>query len=233
MQQQETSEIFKAHGFNVINFPCIEITELDSKTQALQQLKQVKSTNVIIFSSQNAVRHAFLIYPDWKISEQSTVIAIGTKTAECLEQNSPVHIWVPEKQNSQGAIELLKGLKKLNSISLITAANGRELIQNFAKENNVPIQQINVYQRKLPQPDYITNQIIAKTENLYILATSVSTLVNLQKLLSEETWNKIKSNKLICASERITFYAKGEGFSNVLNVNTANPEKIANILTPV
>lgn len=230
-QQRKTADLFNAHGFDVINLPCIEIKSISSKQQAIQQLNQVKPDSIIIFTSQNAVNYAFSINPDWVIPQHSTVIAIGTKTAQCLEQYSHINIWVPEKQNSQGTIELLKGVKRSNSINLITAANGRELIQNYAEEKNISLNQINVYQRKIPNINTKINTLIGQTKKLYVLATSVATLINLQKLLSDNQWNNIKPNKLLCASKRIALKAQELGFSNVMNLQTANPEKIAKILT--
>ena len=227
-EQRNTTLAFNRHGFNVINFPCIEIIDVDDKNYVIKQLDAIKMQDVIIFTSQHAVTSGFRIKPDWSFPENSIVIAVGTKTAQSLEQNSETHIWLPEQQNSEGVIGLLKGFKKFDSIHLITAKNGRGLIQDYAHRKRIKLQQINVYQRQLPKAnDNDTVRLIQETKKLSILATSITGLIHLKQLLNKNLWGKLLDKPLICASTRIADYSKQMQFTNILNCMTAKPELMA------
>jgi len=226
-QQAETKKCFEDYGFKVISFPCIEIVEEENKHKVVSQLDSCDLNDVIIFTSQHAVRYAYKLNPDWDISNSIAVVAVGKKTAQILEQNFAGHIWIPERQDSIGVLDLLRGFKYFDGIKLITAANGRDVIQGFAAKKQIKIDQINVYKRQLPQVDNNSLSLIEKTDNLYILATSVVTILNLHRLLPENIWNKILKNKLICASSRIEKAALDLGFIKTENMSTANPKKMA------
>jgi uroporphyrinogen-III synthase len=227
LQQYETTKSFQDHGFSVISFPCIEIVGEQNKHKILSQLNACVSADVVIFTSQHAVGYAYKLNPSWEISDSIAVIAVGAKTAQALEQNFSGHIWIPKRQNSIGVLELLQGFKHFNGIKLITAVNGRNVIQRFALENKIRLDQINVYKRQLPQVDDNSLSLLEKTDNLYILATSVTTILNLPHLLPGNIWVKVLNSTVICASTRIEKAAMDIGFIKTENMHTANPEKMA------
>ncbi|MBL4659383.1 MAG: uroporphyrinogen-III synthase [Alcanivoracaceae bacterium] len=226
-QAESTREALQQRGFDVIDFPCIEIISVRSKDKVIAQLEHINNKDVIVFTSQYAVQYAYKINPRWQIKETAIVIAVGTKTAQILEQNFSGEIWVPTQQNSQGVIDLLQGIKYFETIKLISAEGGRKVIQRFAMDNKIDLTQINVYKRQLPLIKTELFQQIEQTDNLYILATSVSTINNLKALLPQKLWDKILSKKIICASARIETVVSGMGFKITENMDTANPEAIA------
>lgn len=224
--QESTDDAFKKYGIETISMPCIEITSVTNSKQVMNQLQDIKAHDTLIFSSQYAVKYAYRLDTEFSISDSSLVISVGTKTAHILEHYYSGHIWIPQSQNSEGVINLLKGLASCQSIKLITAANGRNLIQNYAKENSIKCEQINVYQRQLPAIDNDTIKFLEQTDKFYILATSETTLVNL-KLLASDLWNHILEQTVLCASDRIKNKAIELGFKDCRNMHTANPDKIA------
>jgi uroporphyrinogen-III synthase len=226
-QQQMTTKVFTDQGFAVINFPCIEIVDVDDSTVPFSQLHKIGAHDAVIFTSQHAVNYAFKISPQWLLPDSAIVIAVGAKTAEVLEQHCQSHIWIPAQHNSQGVIDLLKGLKHYEKIQLISAAHGRQLIQSYAQSNDKQWAQINVYKRQLPQADATTIKKIKHTEQLYILATSVTILTNLKLLLPQTLWRQLLNNKVVCASARIASAAQAMGFAHICNMNTANVATIA------
>ena len=225
-QQAQTAKSFDEYGFDVINLPCIEIVAVKDKNKIVSMLNTCGLNDVVIFTSQHAVRHAFKLNPQWDIKNCVAVIAVGMKTAQTYEQNFSGHIWIPQQQNSSGVIELLKGFKNFNAIKLITAEHGRKAIQNFAKENQIKLEQINVYKRQLPKVENKNLMLLEAADSLYILATSVITLLNLQLLLPDHLWRKLLANKVLCASSRIEQAAIKLGFKITKNMNTATPEEM-------
>ena len=232
-QQKHTQETFEKNGFQVINFPCLEIVTVSDTDFVRKQIIETSHSDVFVFTSQNAVIHAFKIQPNWKIPQQSVVIAVGNKTTEILEQHFTGDIWIPEKHNSEGVIELLKGLKKVTKLALITGKSGRNEIQNYCKENKIKLTQINIYQRQIPTVDPDVIQEIQNSKDLLILATSTTTLAHLKTMVSEKLWNKFQHQTIISASVRITEYAKELGFQSIITTNTANPEEICLFLNAV
>ncbi|MCF6318763.1 MAG: uroporphyrinogen-III synthase [Proteobacteria bacterium] len=221
-----TREAFVKQGFEVIDFPCIEIIKGIDTDKIQAQLTTIKAQDVLVFTSQHAVTHAFNSFIELNIAKAAVVIAVGTKTAQVLEQNYSGNIWIPQQQNSEGVIDLLKGLTQCHSIKLISAKNGRNSIQNFASKHDIYFEQINVYQRQLPNVDDNTINTIKHTDPLFILATSVTTLNNLQ-ILTQEIWPKLIKQPVICASNRIEKTASQLGFNSVVNLNTADPDLMA------
>jgi uroporphyrinogen-III synthase len=223
--QLESNQLLTLAGFDVIELPCIEISA-NNTLNSVQQLKSISANDIIIFTSQFAVSNAYKLKSSLKFSESNILICVGTKTSECLELKTTLPIWVPEKQNSEGVIELLKGLKSISRIVLITGAEGREEIQNYANQNGIGLQQINVYKRVVPV--VTTKQVdrLKQDNKFQTLATSTTTLINLKQMLSEQVWQKFLINELICASSRIQQKAIEMGFKKTLNVETANIEKI-------
>ena len=226
-QTESTHNAFRQRGFDVIDFPCIKIIAVKNKDKVIAQLEHINNREVIIFTSQYAVKYAYKINPQWQIKETSIVIAVGSKTAQTLEQNFSGDIWIPAQQNSQGVIDLLQGIKHFETIKLVSAEGGRNIIQNFAMDNKIELTQINVYKRQLPDIKIELLQQIEQTDNLYILASSVSTICNLKALLSQKLWDNILSKKIICASARIEAAASKMGFKITENIGSANPEVIA------
>lgn len=224
--QPSTSDAFTKHGFKVINFPCIEIAQANNPQSIVNQLTLINKQDCVIFTSQYAVRYAYKVYPEFSIPDNAVVITVGSKTAHVLEQHYKGHIWTPEQQNSQGVIDLLKGLADCQIIKLISAENGRELIQKFALKKKIQLQQINVYKRQLPTVDDETIKTIKQTNRLIILATSETTLNHL-KILLKNTWSDLLNQSVICASARIQEMAKSLGFKESYNMQTANPQILA------
>ena len=221
-----THEAFVNQGFEVIDFPCIEIVAETNKQEVQAQLTSIKSTDVLVFTSQHAVTHAFNSFTGLNLSKTSIIIAVGTKTAQALEQNFVGDIWTPQQQNSEGVIDLLQGLVNCPAIKLISAKNGRSAIRNFANKKGIAFEQINVYQRQLPPKNKDATLTISQSKQLFILATSVTTLNNLQILL-KDIEQQILSFPIVCSSSRIEKAAQRLGFTQTINVNTANPEQMA------
>ena len=226
----QTNEAFTKIGFEVIDYPCIEIVESDDIEQCRNQINQINPNSTIIFTSQQSVIYAFKILSHWKISQSSIIVAIGSKTSQCLEQYINNNIFVPDQQNSNGVIDLLSGLKKSNSIALISAENGRKKIQNYVIDSNIELTQINVYKRQVPAKKY-SQDWLKNLSEINILATSNSILDNLKELLEDENWIKIQNQLVVCASSRIDTHAQALGFENTFNTESANPNIMAKKLS--
>ena len=228
-ESSRTIDTFNKYGFKTLSFPCIEIISANNLKECQSQINNIESDSVIIFTSIQAVIHAFKIVPEWKISEDSVVLTVGSKTAQELKTHINNKIHVPKLQNSDGVIKILENLQSLKSITLISAKNGRQEIQKFVKRNNFKLSQINVYQRQIPTNNLNFDKLTHGSD-YYVLATSVVSLKNLKILLDRKQWNDLKSKLIVCASSRIEGIAHEMGLLNTLNTNSANPKYMAKAL---
>ncbi len=228
-ESSRTIDTFHKYGFETLSFPCIEITSVNNLKQCHSLINNIPQNTIIVFTSIQAVIHAFEIVPEWKISEDCIVITVGSKTAEELKKHIHNEIRVPKLQNSDGVIKILEDLKSLKSITLISAENGRQKIQKYAIRNNIKLSQINVYQRQLPTNNQDFDELTHGSD-FYVLATSIITLKNLKILLDKKQWNDLKSKLIVSASSRIEDFAHEMGLLNTLNTNSANPKYMAKAL---
>ncbi|MFK8010942.1 MAG: uroporphyrinogen-III synthase [Marinicellaceae bacterium] len=228
--KSQTHKAFHKKGFSIIDFPCIEIAAPNDMNQVKNQLNDIKSKGIIVFTSPQAVRFAFKIKSEWKIPQPILIIAVGPKTAEMLEQYTSHNIFTPEQHNSHGVIELIQGLNYSDSMTLICAKGGRQRIKKFALDNRINFSQINVYQRKIPSNVSAFDWIDCDNLNVSILATSINSLDNLKILTGKSHWLKLKDQLLVCASKRIETHAHEIGCLNTLNTNSANPKVMSNKL---
>ncbi len=226
-QSLRTRTAFEACGFTVIDLPCIEISAAKDVVRVQYQMQSLSAREAVIFTSQYAVRYAFSLCPQWHIDESCQVMAVGSKTAEVLEHNYSGHIWVPEQQNALGIIELLKGMNHKRPIKLISAPEGTQYIQQFAKDQDLPFEQINVYQRQRPQWSIVELEQIKAYQPLYVIVSSVTTLRHLFEGLPKNIWHNLLKATLICASSRIVVAAQNMGFEHHINASTANPDAMA------
>lgn len=228
-QQEATERIFREKGFDVINFPCIEIISVPESLSGLTDLNKT-NPEVYIFTSQNAVNHAYKIFPDLQIPCSAKVIAVGSKTAQKLSQFYDGDIVIPKGQNSEGVIQLLKNIEGVSTIALITGKSGRTEIQHYASEKGIKLLQINVYQRGLPDADALQIQNLQSTKDFYILATSTSILENIEELLADTLGQELFNRIVICVSPRVEEFAKKKGYKSIIQSHSASPEAIADIL---
>lgn len=142
---------------------------LDTETTALTPvaIRQVKSADILLFTSANAVRHLLCQYQPqpWQ-----TAAAIGKKTAAALPFARV--ITAPPPYNSEALLSIWRPRKK--NIAVIGAAGGRKLLtDSLGKDNKV--QSIYCYRRfnptlcypeTLPIPDVITIASRATLDNL-------------------------------------------------------------------
>lgn len=226
-QSARTRVAFEECGFTVIDLPCIEMIGATDVVATQNRMQAVSAGDAVVFTSQYAVRYAFALYPQWRIDESCQVMAVGAKTAEVLEQNFSGHIWIPEQQNALGIIDLLKGMGHANPIKLISAPGGTQYIQQFAKDQGLIFEKINVYQRQQPQWSNADLEKIEACEPLYVIVSSVTTLEHLFKGLPTNIWHEILNASLICASSRIASAAQSMGFKYLLNASSADPSVMA------
>lgn len=226
-QAQPLCEQIQSLGGKAISLPTISIQPLtiDEHTQTFVKEK-ISKEDIAIFLSANAAIYSKNFWHTMPALPQ--IIAIGSATAQALDQlNLPV-TKIPKNHSSEGLIELLKKTRD-KTIYLCCGKNSRPLLQQHLSKHNTIIP-IMCYYR---QPIKLNQSIIQllKQPIDYLVTTSQDILSSLHRLILAANVTTLLQKPLIVSDEKHLMLAKKLGFSHVFNANGANTETIVKALT--
>ncbi len=242
----DTVATFEKAGLQALACPLLQLLACEHPEQARRQLQRMSRWETLIFPSQHAVEQAFALCPDWQISPATQLIAVGQRTAHRLCDHLPAEaenpVLVPEKNNSEGVIELLAGLRRPGRVGLITAAGGRQAIQHWLNQRHTENpeslpewQQVFVYRRQHAQPDAgcvaKVDAALASGQPVFTLATSVSIVTALLESWPQESLTPLKQQPLVCASRRIALASADAGFEHCLIAEGATAGQLLHAVT--
>ena len=191
----------KALGAEVIEYPTIEIVLPEDFTYIDKTLKALQQFNYTIFTSVNGVKAFFDRLRHLKIDIRemglSKIIAIGTATAEALEEKGLMVDYIPEVFTAEGILEGLQGvIKKGDRVLLPRADIARKNLQEGLIQLGAEVTELEMYRTILP---------IHKKEELRSLLdegvdcitfTSASTVNNLMEILGKENAAILETSKI-------------------------------------
>ncbi len=184
-QSQSIIEKLNNLGAQTIEFPTIEISAPSSWNKLDKSLKQLKTTNWIIFTSTNGVNYFFKRFFSKKLSIKSLLhikfAVIGEKTNEVLSQYGISANLVPKDYRAEGLIEQFKSIDLIGKNILIPRAKeARNILPETLKRLGANVNVITVYENKVPvslkSPKLISE--IKKADPDVITFTSPSTVNN-------------------------------------------------------
>jgi uroporphyrinogen-III synthase len=215
--------------------PLIKITDYHDEAQlnAIAQTDQPIFDGVI-FISGNAVDWAKKLLTNnlWQAILACPLYAIGKQTAAVLQSDlnslndsklpsTLVHF--PELMNTEGLLELpiFKSIAA-QSWLIVKGLGGRDKLKNCLLERGALVEELCVYQRKLP--DLVAQRQIASYNQLNPcwLVTSIEALNNLWRILEGKT----QHCRIIVSSDRIAGQARKKGFQVVAQAKDATDLKL-------
>lgn len=192
----------------------------------------LETFDIAIFTSPNAVKHSqdFLAShkPHWQW------LAIGAATQQALQKFTSHDIHSPTLANSENllALPLLQDVKN-KKILIITGQGGRELLAQTLQKRGAKVNIMACYKRALPARLAINFEKTWQNQcaNL-ILATSQTSLLNLQQVLPASLWQELCRTPLLVSSDRLVACAKELTFTHVAKANAMKAEALlSSILT--
>ena len=186
--------------------PAIEIRPLGVAAANVHEL--------VVFVSVNAVEHgAHLIVRQ----EGMRIAAIGKATAAALAALKFTVDIVPDRGFTSEALlehpELM--IATGTRVLIVRGSGGRELLQQTFESSGAIVETLDVYERALPSIDEtLRAQLEARWsegEIHAVTATSVETLSNLDRLLSERSAALLRTTPLIVPSPRVAEAAVAMG----------------------
>ena len=202
-RSSELSDSLRAQGHVVIAQALFDIVPYLSKQDKAYLTLCFPNIDKLIFLSPNAVRYAAsLIMPIWsqrKVSLQ--VCAIGSKTASLLQAKLACEIFVPKKYfSSEGLLELpIFNQVEGEHIFVITAPEGRCLLQEKLREKAAILHEIFVYRREMAQK----TQTLPLEKKCLVICTSELGLCHFFKLYPEARHFYENALEWLLSSERL------------------------------
>lgn len=183
-------------------------------------LERVLACPIRIASSPNAVRYATMHGPlpgHW--------LAVGSATASALLRAGATSVRVPEPQTADGllALDILQSVKG-RRIGLLTAPDGRDLLERTLPERGARLITANSYQRRPVTLRAATRQrIVASGPATALLVTSQRAFQRFFTQFDNAGQRTLKTRICIASSMRLLEYLQAQGFARVLQSRSTLP----------
>ena len=226
-QAQPLCEHIQSLGGKAISLPTISIHPLAINEQTQTRVKKkISKDDIAIFLSANAAIYSQHFWHTMPVLPQ--IIAIGSATAQVLNQLSLPTGKIPRHHSSEGLIELLKNSRG-KTIYLCSGENSRPLLRQVLSKHNTVIP-ITCYYR---QPVELNQSIIQLLKQPIdcLVTTSQDVLSSLHRLILAANVTTLLEKSLIVSDEKHLTLAQNLGFSHAFNANGANAEAILKAIT--
>lgn len=222
-QAQALCKSIENLGGTAIRFPVIEITQGRDQKTAKAILDNISQYDIGIFISRNAVNWTVKLLaeksstPKKSSLDKLTLIAIGTVTAETLEQISSAQVITNSGANSEALLELeALGIEKVRGkkIIIFRGEGGREYLATTLRKRGATVDYAEVYRRDCPQYDRdVVAKLWSSNSPDVVIVSSNKGLENLFSLLNEEQRNILLGKQLLVMSGRMLDFSNGFGFA--------------------
>ncbi|GLQ45058.1 uroporphyrinogen III methyltransferase [Dyella lipolytica] len=204
----------RALGGIPLLLPGLSLRAAPDPETARTQWRQAQRDDVLIFTSPAAVRYAVALAP---LVTRASVIAVGQGTARALHRHG-IDAQVPAaRQDSEGVLEL-PSLQQLHGrhVALITAPDGRGLLQEQLAARGASLREVHVYRRTAPRLDRRhIDAVLHLPDTACVLFSSAEAMQHLLALLPPSAQQRLCGITAIVSSERIAESARLSGFSRV------------------
>lgn len=227
------SLVSKAGGHPVI-FPLLTIDAVTDPRSLLvleRRIKQLDRFQFAIFVSSNAARLAVpLIRKYWDfLPADLTLLAIGPSTARELASLQKEVVTAEGGVQSEDLLQLplLRQLAGKN-VLIFRGSGGRELLAETLRERGAVVDYLELYRRGTPPiaPGQLARLLQAESVNTIVITSSqaLQSLCDALGPLSDSNNTNLGLIPLLVPSERVAGQALAAGFSNIININSADDQ---------
>lgn len=163
-------------------------------------------------------------WPQYPIGQ--TWFTVGKATADILAQRDIQAYYPAEGDNSEAlwALDSFQGQLKspLRRVLIIKGEGGRPYLQEHLQEKQIPVDTIELYQRKLPDyPPDVCYKIIINNQLNGIVISSAQSLYNLHTLMNNH-FQHLTPLTFFVPSQRVAELAQSLGLKHIINCQSAN-----------
>ena len=176
--------------------------------------------DILIFTSPAAVRFAAALAP---LRTSAVVLAVGVSSARALRRHGVVAPLAPDRQDSEGLLEL-PALRDLRGrrVALIGAAGGRGVLRQQLSARGAQLRELHVYERAAPR----LNQrhfkaVLNLPTSALVLLSSAEALRHLTELLPPAALLHLCATTAVTSSERMAAAARDAGFRRIVQAASA------------
>jgi uroporphyrinogen III methyltransferase/synthase len=154
-QAEEFTRELNALGATVVAVPTIEIRPLPAGEQVLKAIKALPSTELVVFTSANAVDIFFAMLlavgQDARSLASTNVCAIGPETARRLEAQGVQARLVADEYTAEGLARALEG-RSLQGVRVLVprAKVARDALQNLLESRGAQVEVLPIYETICP-----------------------------------------------------------------------------------
>ncbi|VAW91373.1 hypothetical protein MNBD_GAMMA23-1055, partial [hydrothermal vent metagenome] len=142
-QASKLIHLLEQAGAQVYCQPLIEIIAIDKPITAIERVKKLNTTDIVIFISQNAVTHGMqLIQQQGTLPAQLKLATVGLGSASLLETltNRPVDI-IPQNAYNSESLLAHPALQNVDgkTITIFRGIGGRNLLAETLRERGAQV----------------------------------------------------------------------------------------------
>ena len=215
----------RALGGTPVLLPGLALRGPDDVATVRAALREGLASELVIFSSPAAVRHAAALAP---LRTSAVVLAVGQGTARALRRYGVPEPLAPSQQDSEGLLEhpLLQDLHD-RRVTLIGAPGGRGVLRGQLAARGARLLEVQVYRRVPPRLDrrHIT-ALLGLPQSACVLLSSNEALQNLCRLLPTPALARLRAATAVVSSERLAAAARDAGFTRIELASSALAEDL-------
>ena len=206
-------------GAEVSELPLLSIVSCPMPTESMLSCEE--RIDGFIFTSRNAVEHAFAHWPE--LAQRigtADFSAVGAGTAKALKAKGIAQVLIPKSEyNSEGLLDLAQFRQPTGQhLAVISGHGGRGLLVDTLRARGAQVTRLDVYKR-VPVSTDVRGYLRQHLQNIQmIVITSAEALAVLVDPGTEQDLEIVLGYPLVVASDRIARVAKTLGFSAQIEV---------------
>lgn len=222
-REQHLCHLIEQAGGSVIHYPVIHIQPLaESEIVQLRQLQEkLHEYSMAIFISRTAVEQGLHYFP--ALPEHLTIVSIGSKTSESLQQNKiDIDIEAPE-HNTESLLQTAEFQQPDitgQQVLIFRGEGGRALLGDTLRHRGAKIRYVETYKRALPSLLPLTKKQIESLD-----AITVSSNEGLENLITlMQGAEQVYNIPLVLPSRRTAMLAGQYGFKTIITAQNATDD---------
>ncbi len=207
-------------GLHVFSYPCISIRQNLTKESFWNCLGDIRTYDIIIFTSKNSVRYLFKYLATRNVSpeslEKKTIFTIGLETAQILQRFKLNVTLIPQKftfTNLLDELPTIEGKKILLPLSTRADFSKKDLLQKKgAQVTVIPLYKTELVSKK----SELFEKLVENNSICCVIFTSPSTIDGfIKRTKSANLLKKIKKIPIFCIGPVTAKVAKLYNFSHI------------------
>lgn len=190
-------------------------------------LRIALDADVVVFTSPSAVVAAHALQP-LATEDGQAWLAVGAGTARALARVGVHGVQSPQRMDSEGLLAL-PALADVSgrSVGLITAPGGRGVIADALRAGGAELRRADVYAREPTPPSPARIAALMALPSPWLLPlSSGEALERTLAALPADAVARLKTARVLAASDRLATLARAAGFDDVVRADDARPASL-------